>query len=351
MDQKDHERGFKLNPMQAFYNLPEKDKKRIFEQTAIKAGLPAYAIEKDWWVVQTLRIIFGLEVAEHLTFKGGTSLSKAWNLIERFSEDIDLVLDKSKLGIRQVDTKKKVKELRRMSKKYISDEFKPTLEDAFKKAGFSGLTLKVNNTNPEDNDPIEIQIDYPQAIKYPGYFKPHILVEIGSRSQREPFSLKQISSLVGKHFADKVFADKSIEINTVNPERTFLEKIFLIHELYQGQISEIRTDRMSRHFYDIERMMDSEYADKALSDQVLYNDIVNHRKLMFSYCYVDYSRHQPRHIKLIPPIEIQKDWKKDYETMSVSMIYGEKPKWETLIKRVFELQERINRLDWEIVLI
>jgi predicted nucleotidyltransferase component of viral defense system len=106
MDQKDHKRGFKLISMLTFYKLPETDKKLIFEQTAVKAGLPAYAIEKDWRVVQTLRIIFGMEISQYPTFKGGTSLSKAWGLIERFSEDIDLVLDKSVLGVDRVNTKK-----------------------------------------------------------------------------------------------------------------------------------------------------------------------------------------------------------------------------------------------------
>lgn len=334
--------------MVSFIILPDKDKKTIFEQASARTGLPAYAIEKDWWVVQILRIVFSLEIASNLTFKGGTSLSKAWKLIERFSEDIDLVLDRSMLGIDEVDTKKKVKTLRHKSKQFITDKFMPLLEEALINAGFAGLELEILSTNPEDNDPLAIQLKYPKVIEYNGYLKPDILLEIGCRSQREPYSLKQISSFVNECFPDRDFADKPIEINTVNPERTFLEKIFLLHELFQSQLNEIRVERMSRHLYDIERMMDSGFATRAFQDRILYQDIVNHRKLMFSYSYVDYSRHQPKFINPIPPDEIQKEWRKDYETMQASMIYGNKPTWDILINRITDLKERINNLDWEI---
>jgi predicted nucleotidyltransferase component of viral defense system len=97
-------------------------------------------VEKDWWVVQTLRIIFGMDFAKHLVFKGGTSLSKGWKLIDRFSEDVDLALDKAVLGIENVQTKKHVKKLRSRSKEFITKEFFPLLKKGFIEAGFIILT-------------------------------------------------------------------------------------------------------------------------------------------------------------------------------------------------------------------
>ena len=96
----------------SFYRLKKEEKKSIFEAIGNKKGIPASAVEKDWWVVLTLAKIQELKVAEHIVFKGGTSLSKAWNVIERFSEDIDLALDKQFLGIGECTTVKQVKKIK-----------------------------------------------------------------------------------------------------------------------------------------------------------------------------------------------------------------------------------------------
>ena len=107
-----------------FYTLKEAEKSEIFTATAQQKGLPNYAVEKDWWVVQTLDIIFQLEMAPHLLFKGGTSLSKAWNLIHRFSEDIDLALNREYLGFdSRPISKSQVKKLREKSFKFVTTEF------------------------------------------------------------------------------------------------------------------------------------------------------------------------------------------------------------------------------------
>ena len=113
--------------MNNFYKLDSKTKLSIFEQISARAGLPVYAVEKDWWVVQTLRLIFQMDIAPHIVFKGGTSLSKAWSIIDRFSEDIDLALDRSFLGFEKNLSKTQVGKLRKVSFSYISEEFHPAL--------------------------------------------------------------------------------------------------------------------------------------------------------------------------------------------------------------------------------
>lgn len=332
--------------MQNFYKLPKGEKLKVFEQISARTPLPDYAVEKDWWVVQTLRFIFSMDIAKHLVFKGGTSLSKAWNLIDRFSEDVDLALDKAVLGIDKVETKKHVKKLRSKSKKFIKEEFYPLLKEKFAEAGIDDVKIKI--PDGLENDPLSIEIYYPYVTKYSKYINPRVLVEIGSRSLKEPFSERIITSYVAEQFPKQDFADEPIHIATASPEKTFLEKIFLLHEEFQKD--EIRTNRLSRHFYDIERMMDTPFAKKALSNTELYQTIVQHRQLLFSVSTVDYSLHQPQTISIIPPDKFLKAWEKDYTELSESMIYGEKLSWNKLLSRIRELNNRINKLEFKIEL-
>jgi Nucleotidyl transferase AbiEii toxin, Type IV TA system len=177
-----------------------------------------------------------------------------------------------------------------------------------------------------------------------GYIRPKVIVEVGSRSLREPFSVRSFNSYVGEHNPDAVFADSMINIPTVNPERTFLEKIFLLHEEFQKPLDKIRTDRLTRHLYDLEKLMDTEFAKKALTDSKLYQDIVAHRKLYTSIRGVDYDNHSPQKINPIPPAGIIDQWEEDYMVMQQYMIYGDSLSFSELIERVEELRRRINEL-------
>lgn len=117
------------------------------------------------------------------------------------------------------------------------------------------------------------------------------MLEIGGRSLRDPYSLRKFSSLVGECFGDKAFADKPVEIPCVNPERTFLEKLFLLHEEFQRPKEKIRVDRLSRHLYDIERISTTDFAKKAYEDKELYKTIVEHRERLSKLGGVDYTSH------------------------------------------------------------
>jgi hypothetical protein len=246
--------------MSNFLKLEPKERLLIFEQIRSKTGLVEAAIEKDWWVTQTLSIIFSMDCAPHLVFKGGTLLSKAWGLIQRFSEDIELALNRQLLGFEVVSNKTQVNKLRKKSFEYISTVFYPELKQKFEVAGINGLNIILTEAKDPDQDPLIIEIYYPSVTKTSNYLNPRIVVEIGSRSLIDPFTNKLITSLVGESYSASDFADKAISIQVVNPERTFLEKIFLLHEEFQKPHDKIRVDRLSRHLYDIEKMMDSEFA-------------------------------------------------------------------------------------------
>lgn len=334
--------------IQEWLKLPAETKLNIFSEVAASKGLPASAVEKDWWVVRTLELIFKTEIAPHTVFKGGTSLSKAWNLIDRFSEDIDLALDRKFLGFDKADNEmsaSQVRKLRKQSCKYISEKFLPQLKKTFANAGFAEVKLQLTEIKSADEDPIKIVVNYTVLTENTAYINPSVVIEIGSRSEKEPFSEKEFSSFVGEHFTRRNFADTPIAISTVNPERTFLEKIFLLHEGFQQPQEKIKVERQSRHLYDLERLMDTEFGIKAIADKKLYQHIVEHRKTITPLRGIDYANHAPEKINFIPPDDLMDTWKKDYGLMQQSMIYRESLSFDKLIIRLTELKNRINKIN------
>lgn len=324
--------------------LPEQDKKEILTQTAVQKGLPVYAIEKDWWVVQALSAIFSMEYAQAFIFKGGTSLSKGWNLIERFSEDIDLALDREFLGFAGELTKNNIKKLRKRSYEFITEQFVKELKHKFTNMNLGNVSVIPQQTQNQDQDPSIIEIYYPAVIQKDNYLKPSILVEIGCRSLKEPFTKRAIQSAVSEVFPEQTFADKAIYIPVVNPERTFLEKIFLLHEEFQKRKEKIRTNRLSRHLYDIEVLSRTRYAELALEDRELFDTIVKHRSTFTPISGIDYTKHEPRNISIIPPESIMHQWEQDYGEMKETMIYDPSLSFNELIKKLCELQNRINNI-------
>jgi hypothetical protein len=331
--------------LQQWFKLTDQNKRNIFEEVANKMGLPvAAAAEKDWWVVKTLELIYQTEIAPHTVFKGGTSLSKAWNLIDRFSEDIDMALDKKFLNFTGEMTPSQVARLRKHSFRYISEKYLPILEKTFHNNGFHNIMIQLHEVSSTDEDPVKIEINYPSVCEPSEYLPSRVLIEIGSRSLIEPFTHCNFCSFVGEQFQGRNFADQKISIPTVNPERTFLEKIFLLHEEFQQPIQKIRTDRKSRHLYDLEKLMDTEFAIKALVDKELYQHIVEHRKTITPIRGIDYANHAPDKINPIPPLALIDVWRKDYELMQQSMIYTASLPYDKLIERITVLKTKINNI-------
>lgn len=334
--------------MNKWLAVPEQTKLNTFAEIALKTGLPSFAVEKDWWVVQTLANIFEMDAAKHLVFKGGTSLSKAWKVIDRFSEDVDLAIDREFLGFIGELSKSKRTELRKAASNYISGPFLEELKSKFRVHGFTGLRIELVEAKDSDQDPRIIEVYYPNLIPSPGYLQPKVLVEIGCRSLREPFTVRTFGSLIDEIYADKAFAEQPIKVPTVNPERTFLEKIFLLHEEFQKPITKIRVNRLSRHLYDVYHLSNSEFADKALNSKELYETIVNHRFRFTKISGIDYNLHNPKIINPIPVNEIINDWEKDYKIMLEQMIYEPNPPtFKMVITQLESLKSKLRRLNWE----
>ncbi len=269
--------------------------------------LPLYIIEKDWWVVQSLRLISRMDVAKNVVFKGGTSLSKAWGLIDRFSEDIDLAIDREFFGFSGNISRTQVGKLKDASNKYISNDFLLSLQREFDNEGFHDVNLSVVDRKDPDDDPVKIEVGYPTVTEYSGYVQSRVLLEIGSRSLMEPATVRSFRSMIGATFPGLPFADEEVYFRCVNPERTFLEKLFLLHEEHQRPKEKIIIKGKSRHFYDIYRIAQTEYADKAIADKELYKSIVAHREQFTKLGGVDYTSHFPPNLNPIPPLELMQE--------------------------------------------
>ena len=333
-----------------FYRIDKAEKVAIFNAIATEKGMPPFAVEKDWWVSRTLEIIFKMDIAKHLVFKGGTSLSKAWKLIHRFSEDIDLAIDKEFFeGYKGEISKTQIKKLRKEAGVYTTSTFFKELKNEFNEKGYKELQFKVIEATDSDQDPRVLEIYYPNVINAGSeYILPRVQIEISCRSLREPFTKQTFGSLVDEFYKDTDFAAPLFEVPTVIPERTFLEKMFLLHEEFHRPIDKIRVDRLSRHLYDIYQLSAVGIDKTAINDKELYETIVVHRYKYARVGHVDYNLHNPKTLNPIPVAAVIEAWKADYTTMKEDMIYEEvKPTFENLIENLMTLRKKLQELPWD----
>lgn len=336
-----------LKHISPWKTLSKENRLNIFNVVAESKGLSPEVVEKDWWLVLTLDLIFQMTCADALLFKGGTSLSKGWGLIERFSEDIDLALDRRFLGFSGELGKNQITKLRKHSVAYAMEVFTPELQKAFDDLGLEGVNVVPIPPKDSDHDPLKIDIYVPKLTVDDSYLKAELQVELGARSLREPFSNIEVKSFVGDKFLGEPFADKSYTIPIVNPERTFLEKILLLHEEHQRPEEKRRVDRLSRHLYDIYQLWKADMFGKAFDNATLFEVIVAHRERYSKVKGVDYGLHKPESIRFIPPESVLSPWDKDYGEMKESMIYGEKLSFPELLEALTILQQQINQIKWK----
>lgn len=293
--------------------------------------------------------MFSSKYAENILFKGGTSLSKCFHLIHRFSEDIDLSIKRDFLGFKEDLSKTQVKKLKRAASQFTSSLLR---EEVKRKILFLGVPEGMVNVVADpvsailpDIDPQTIRISYPSLLDPVRYIEDSIKVEVSARSLKEPGIERMINSMLSEFMPGLPWSGNSFPVFSVDPKRTFLEKVFLLHEEFQKPADEINFNRMSRHLYDIERMMDTEYGLTLLSDFKYFERIILHRKKFIFKQGVDYNSHYPRTLSFLPPQGMLDAFKKDYNQMREQMIYGENiPDFELLIDRLKELLNKFRKL-------
>ncbi len=320
--------------------IPDNEKRKIYQDVSNQLGVPPQAVEKDVWVTLMLRMVFSSELTPHLIFKGGTSLSKAFDLIKRFSEDIDLGIDRRYLGFEGELSKGQIRKLRRASHTFVSGELMGILKKQLDEYGVddSLYELVVENTQISDQDPETILVNYKslhEENEIP-YLQPKVKIEVSARSLIEPYQEVELQSWIDDQYPDATFTDGSFPVSTTDPQKTFVEKLILLHEEFQKPKEKVRHFRMSRHFYDIGQILKTEHGKLALENQELFESIIAHRKALTPMKTTDYDTLTLESINIVPPNEHLDNFKTDYKEMIGSMIQRESGKFEDLLNEIFK---------------
>ena len=331
--------------MNNYFQLSKEQQQMVLTQAANKTGLPVQAVEKDLWVTVVLQMVFTLPIANHLVFKGGTSLSKVWKVIQRFSEDIDLAIDPSIWGFEGDLTKKQIKRLRKASSIFVRDELCLSLQKVVAETGMENwLQVEADPDGEGDGtypEPRVIHIRYKSLFDGDlTYLHSEVKLEVGARSLLEPTAKAAVTSVI-EDVLPVSTTIKQVMIPTALAEKTFLEKAFLLHELFSSQTPR-EANRKSRHLYDLAQMMNTDIARRAIANDELWNTIHHHRELFTSMSGVDYTPDIRKRIRLLPPDDVIDGWRNDYKDMQSSMIYGENPTFEELMRKMEELEKMFH---------
>ena len=335
------------------------DRKTMIQAVVQEKPIDEVSAEKDWWVTAVLYALFHTSVSEYLLFKGGTSLSKGWDLIQRFSEDIDLDLSRDyflnikNLSCANCASNTQIHKLREVGQDFLLGEFKIELDNKLKELGLDVNVFGENEVLDENGEPSKVPHDKDPSVLYVQYQSlydvktpyaiPVIKIEISVLSMSEPFEMRRISSLIEQAYkGEDVDSDFVQTIRTVSPTRTFLEKAFLLCEEYQRD--KPRTYRMTRHFYDLEKLEKTLYGERAFNDPLLYHEIVRHRRKFYHVGYVDYDKELPSSIQIVPSETLMPVYEDDYNSMKKSFIYGDSLNFSELIGRLQAIQERFRSL-------
>lgn len=330
-----------------FIDIPSTEQKEILEYIAENTGLKTAIIEKDWWVTTVLRAIFMLPYSNHLSFKGGTSLSKCWGLIERMSEDIDIAIDREYLGFSGELSKTQISDkLRRASCSFVREQMQYDIANQLEANGISKelFQVSVNVTPVTTTDPEIILVTYKSETEDVPYIKPSVKIEVSGRSMAEPVAPVEIESIIDKVISKAPFKEEKFCVRAVTPQRTFLEKLFLLHEEFAKEKEQIRVDRMTRHLYDIVKIIETPIAKEALIDDKLYQSVIEHRRVFISLKGFDYSTLNRKTLNIVPSSTVIDKWENDYKSMQEDMIYGNSLSFRELIEKVIKLNYTINQM-------
>lgn len=338
--------------MKEFIELPVERRRLVCTQAGAQLNLFEIAVEKDFWVCWTLRKLFELpEWGEHLTFKGGTSLSKCWNLIERFSEDIDIVIDRGVLGFdgndaperapSQKQTSKRLKALKEACQQTIRDRIQPALIEVISSELPGDLEWALE-PDADDPDGQTLLLIYPTAFpEQAAYLRRAVKIEMGARSDTDPAESIDIRPYISDAFPD-LLSEPGARVRSVMPRRTFWEKAMLLHEETFRPEAKRRGEAMARHYYDLYRLILAGIGDESARDLHLFDRVAAHRQVFFRHNWVDYSTLNPGQLRLLPAEADRPDWQADYEGMRQEMFYGDVPTFDEILSVVGEFQARLN---------
>ena len=323
--------------------LPRDGKEELLGQTAARMGVDPVVVEKDLWVSTILGVLFTHpKTKDGFVFKGGTSLSKVYGAIQRFSEDIDLIMDWRLLGLGKPDSdpwdaeRSRTKQdrfnksLGKMTKEYLRDTFVPFLK--------SQLPSDVN-VSVSDSVAQGVVIRYP-AVYSSDYVLDGVLLEIGPLASWVPSVWKTIAPDVSRYYP-QVLGDETIPVKVTTAERTFWEKVTIAHQIAYSN-KEI-PPRYARHYYDIVMLSRSGVAAAALKDIELLRSVAEFKERFYPSRAARYDLARPGTVRILPDDARLKELARDYRNMT-TMVYGTPPDWQALFEELHRLEQSINTL-------
>ncbi len=335
--------------MDKFAKLSIEDRDIYINEAANKSGLTPIIIEKDFWVCWTLDRLSKIDtLSPYLTFKGGTSLSKCYGVIKRFSEDIDLTISRNAQilnevpspfedGISNNETKRRIEALSNAAKAYVQTIVLPALDEAIAKEFGESDTWQVV-LDDDDKDGQTILFKYPSSSNATQYIKPQIKLEFGARGDIEPNEVREIKPYISDIIQELEMVS-NIKFPTLSAQRTFWEKATILHALHHSP-SELK-DRMSRHYYDVYMLSKSGITDAAIAQLELLEAVVKNKSLMFKDNKASYDTAILGSLKLVPKDSDLNKLKYDYAAMH-EMFMETAPPIEDIIAELLVLENKVN---------
>lgn len=327
-----------------FFKLSKAQQKSILSGAEGKLSLPAFLLEKDIWICWVLRELFSLP--KKMAFKGGTSLSKGYDLISRFSEDVDITIDYRELLSEEIDIsqpksisalKKISDDLKKHTKKYVTNTIRPHIEQSLQRHFLDEhFEIEVSENGEE------FKVFYPSLFKSENYVRNHVLIEFGGRNSAEPNESKLITTFLSQATSD--LGLPAAQVNILLPVRTFWEKATLIHvECHRGRLKE-SPNRLFRHWYDLAMLIEAGIGKEALMDNKLFKEVIRHKKAFYNATYAHYDYCLAGKFLLTPNQDELKELKKDFIKMKDAGMFSEEPMpFQNIIDMLEEFEDQVNR--------
>lgn len=327
--------------MREIARKPEQDRSELFRATAQAMRVHEAIVEKDFWVCWTLDYLFQESPWQNdLTFKGGTSLSKAYGAIERFSEDIDLVLHWRAIGYSEAEalegrsgSKQDAfgKAANQRTAEFLAATMAPQLAATL--GARAGATVEVTAQEQE------VRIIYPRAFSLAAVL-PQIKLEIGPLASWVPHEDREIRPYAAVHFPT-VFSLPFTNVRTISCERTFWEKATILHQEAHRDAGKALPPRYSRHYYDLYRLSRQPVRDQAFAKPELLAEVVQFKMQFYRSAWAKYELARPGTLRLLPPTHNIDALRKDYASMQ-AMLFGEIPSFDEILAGLASLEQEIN---------
>jgi predicted nucleotidyltransferase component of viral defense system len=331
----------------------EEERAAYVNETAARRNVPAWMVEKDFWVCWLLGRLFTLDAFKsHLVFKGGTSLSKVFGVIHRFSEDIDLSVSPALLGIdeswlEESDTKtqrdKRMEKLEDLCIQAVRERYAPLLEASIREElGPPGKLWKlIMSVDAVTHSPV-VLFEHPHAATYRSYVPPAVKIEFGSLTDQQPIGEHPVRPMIAEQFPDALTL-KEVVVVAMEAERTFWEKATILHDACLRPAAKPFNERSSRHYYDTVLLAETAAGTRALARPDLLARVTRFKNLFFASSWSDYASAKPGSFRLVPPEARRAEAEADYAKMQ-EFFTASPPAFDDLWERLRVVEVRINAM-------